>query len=175
MVVWLLCTYTIERKLRGNYWTCCKTLPEIFLHEHCSWCWRQIERLRYICTFFSILCPPHNLQGGYTESWWVAPTLTPNPISPLTFLRENSEASFSQICTQDAVSNFLHSSWNFISSTADPGNTESIHILNQSSLLDDKVHYSCSYIWRYAHKKGLLCVCIRGIYNSHGSWAPPTI
>ena len=125
--------------------------------------------------FFSILCPPHNLQSGYTESWWVAPTLTPNPISPLTFLRENSEASFSQICTQDAVSKFLHSSWNFISSTADPGNTESIHILNQSSLLDDKVHYSCSYIWRYAHKKGLLCVCIRGIYNSHGSWAPPTI
>ena len=99
MVVWLLCTYTIERKLRGNYWTCYKTLPEIFLHEHCSWCWRQIERLRYICTFFSILCPPHNLQGGYTESWWVAPTLTPNPISPLTFLRENSESSFSQTYT----------------------------------------------------------------------------
>ena len=58
MVVWLLCTYTIERKLRGSYWTCCKTLTEIFLHEHCSWCWRQIERLRYICTFFFHILPP---------------------------------------------------------------------------------------------------------------------
>ena len=48
----------IERKLRGNYWTCCKTLPEIFLHEHCSWCWRQIERLRYICTIFFHTLPP---------------------------------------------------------------------------------------------------------------------
>ena len=69
----------------------------------------------------------------------------------------------------------LETLYHIFISTADPGNTESIQILNQCSLLDDKVHYSCSYIWRYAHKKGLLCVCIRGIYNHHGSWAPPTI